>query len=477
MKDTIEKEGFMYKRRIRASYGARELFGQWITAAFSFYVFFFYENVIQLPVELAALAFIIYSVWNAVNDPFVGWLMEKIHMPWEKKGFKRFPWMLIGVIPWLLSYMLIFMVPTNWFGSGSAVAANQWLIFGWYLGTLCLYDTLLTLYDVNVISLYPDKFRGLKERRSVQGYGTILGITGLVLAFTIPSLLFIDTYTAQTYVSASMFSVIIGFMFFLIVIPGVYEDKKVKELYKSRIGTGEIQKVESFLSSTKRVIKDRTFMMKALHFFGYQVGGVMLQTSALYVSVNILLMGDEAIIYLLGSMLIGALLSTPFWTIIAHRVNDNRKLSIIAGFLLFAAFLPLIFVWELIGWIIGLFLFGIGLGGHWYVDPPTMGDVLDDVAVRTGKSQQAIYYGFQAFFIKFGQSFIAITIALSHSLTGYLVGQEKQPPSALFGIRIHTAIVPAILVLVTSLLFWKFYKLTPDKVAENKKKLKEMGLR
>ena len=477
MTETIEKEKFVYKRRIRASYGGRELFGQWITAAFGFYVFFFYENVIRLPVELAALAFTLYSVWNAVNDPFVGWLMEKIHMPWEKKGLKRFPWMLIGVIPWLLSYMLIFMVPANLYASESAVTANQWLIFAWYLGTLCLYDTMLTIYDVNVISLYPDKFRGLKERRSVQGYGTILGILGLVLAFTIPSIFFIDTYVAQTYVSASIFRVIIGFMFFLFIIPGIYEDKKVKGLYKSRIGTGEVPKVESFLISTKRVIKDRTFMVKALHFFGYQVGGVMLQTSALYVSANILLMGDEAIIFLLGSMLLGALISTPLWTIIAHRVNDNRKLSIIAAFLMFCSFVPLIFVWELVGWIISLFFFGIALGGHWYVDPPTMGDVLDDVAVRTGKSQQAIYYGFQSFFIKFGQSFIAITIAISHVLTDYDEGQAAQSPLALFGIRIHTAIVPAILVLVTGLLFWKYYKLTPDKVANNRKKIKEMGLR
>lgn len=477
LSETIESEGFVYKRRIRASYGARELFGQWISAAFGFYVFFFYENVILLPIELAALAFTLYSIWNAVNDPFVGWLMEKIHIRWEKKGYKRFPWMIIGVIPWLLSYMLIFMVPPDLYASESAVVANQWIIFAWYLGTLCIYDTVLTLYDVNVISLYPDKFRSLKERRSVQGYGTILGIIGLVLAFTIPSIFFIDTYVASTYINAAIFSVIFGFLLFLFVIPGIYEDKKVRELYKNRRRGVEVPKVESFLSSSVRVIKDRTFMMKALHFFGYQVGAVMLQTSALYVSANILLMGDEAIIFLLGSMLLGALISTPVWTLIAQKVNDNRKIGIIAAFLMFASFLPLIFVFEIIGWTISLFFFGIALGGHWYVDPPIMGDVLDDIAVRTGKSQQAIYYGFQAFFIKFGQSFIGITIAISHVLTGYNKGQAAQDALALFGIRIHTAIVPAILVLITGLLFWKFFKLTPSKVAENKKKLKEMGLR
>ena len=42
-------------------------------------------------------------------------------------------------------------------------------------------------------------------------------------------------------------------------------------------------------------------------------------------------------------------------------------------------------------------------------------------------------------------------------------------------IRIHTAIVPAAVMLVATLLFWWLYDLTPAKVMENKK-LEEMGL-
>lgn len=466
-------EEYTYRKRVMASYGARELFGQWITAAFGFYVFFFYENVIQLPVTLAALAFTLYSIWNAVNDPFIGWLMERIHMPWEKKGYRRFPWMIIGAFPWLVSYLLIFLVPEAWHADP---VGHQWLIFGWYLGTLMLYDTLLTLYDVNVISLFPDKFRGLKERRTVQGFGTGLGILGLVLAFILPSF-FMDETIASTYVNAAIFSVIMGCVLFLFIVPGIFEDKKVRALYQQRKESKEVVELEPFIKSTVRVFKDRTFMMKVIFFFGYQVGGVMIQTSALYVSFNLLLMGNDAIMFLLGAMLVGALISTPLWTILSIRVNDNRKMSIIAGIMLFVTFLPLIFTQGLITWMIFLLFFGVGIGGHWYVDPPTMGDVLDDIAVRTGKSQQSIYYGFQSFVIKFGQAFIAITIALSHVLTGYVQGQAAQDGLALFGVRLHTAIVPAILVLITLILFWKYYKLTPDKVAENKKKLKEIGLR
>ncbi|MFX1338768.1 MAG: MFS transporter, partial [Promethearchaeota archaeon] len=87
-----EKETYAHSKYIMASYGSREMFGQWIAAAFGFMVFFYYEAVVGLDVVLAAFAYVLYSIWNAINDPFFGYIMEKIHMPWEKKwGIKRFP--------------------------------------------------------------------------------------------------------------------------------------------------------------------------------------------------------------------------------------------------------------------------------------------------------------------------------------------------------------------------------------------------
>ncbi len=116
-----------------------------------------------------------------------------------------------------------------------------------------------------------------------------------------------------------------------------------------------------------------------------------------------------------------------------------------------------------------------------------MGDVLDDVAVKHGKRDPSVYYGYQALIIKLGQTTIALTIGLVHVLTGFptevpnltlaqLLVLSPTPDLALFGIRIHAVIVPAIIMLVATLLFWKFYDLTPQKVKENKAKLKELGI-
>jgi len=475
-----EKEVYQHSKFIMASYGSRELFGQWVGAAFGFTVFFFYEAVIGLNVVLAAVAFVIYNIWNAINDPLTGYMMEHFHFPWEKKaGYRRMPFIIGGAILWLLCYLAIFLIPLGW-----DPVKDQWLIFSWYLITLCIYDTFGTLYDVNAVSLYPDKFLGLNERRTVQGFGTILGIIGLVLAAIIPPL-FITTGEAVTYRNSAMATLGIGLILFMIIIPGIFEDKKIREQYKR---TRELMKTEesmSFFKSIKIVLSNKTFTTKMILFFGYQVGAVMLQTSAFYITTYILDSPALGVTLLLGSMLIGALVSVPIWTIASQRLNNNRKLSLIGGFFMFFTFIPMIFVTTVIEWVITLIAFGIGLGGQWFMDPPTTGDVLDEVAVKSGKRQPGLYYGWQAFIIKLGQSTIAITIAIVHTLTGFVEGapslalllaESPTPELAIFGIRIHSAIVPAILVLITTLVFWKYYKLTPDKVAANKEKLKEMGV-
>ncbi|HUW90536.1 MAG TPA: hypothetical protein VMV43_08435, partial [Candidatus Nanopelagicaceae bacterium] len=43
------------------------------------------------------------------------------------------------------------------------------------------------------------------------------------------------------------------------------------------------------------------------------------------------------------------------------------------------------------------------------------------------------------------------------------------------GIRLLLGVIPASVILVGTLIFWKFYPLTQEKVLENKAKLLELG--
>ena len=162
-------------------------------------------------------------------------------------------------------------------------------------------------------------------------------------------------------------------------------------------------------------------------------------------------------------------------------------MSLIGGWAMFLTFVPLAFGQFLgfIGWIVAMFLWGIGLGGQWFMDPPTMGGTLDYLTLRYKKRENSVYYGWNAFIIRLSGVFTALIFGLVHTLTGFVEGVQSlaelnasspTPELAVFGIIFHAAIVPAVLVLATILIFRKWYTLTPEVVAENKEKLRELGL-
>ena len=224
MTEQEEKEIRENSIPIMISYGAYQTFSQWITGAFGLYVFFFYEVEIGLNVGIAATALIIYSIWNAVNDPLVGYLMERIHMPWENRWGKRFPWVFLGAIPWLFSYLAIFLVPLDW-----DPVADQWLIFTWFVITLVIYDLLYTLWNVNATAQYPDKFKGKSERRLATGIGTLMGMIGIAVGSIIPPM-FIDRGVPQTYRVMAWVGVGIGLILFFFMIPGTRENPKIPRI-------------------------------------------------------------------------------------------------------------------------------------------------------------------------------------------------------------------------------------------------------
>jgi GPH family glycoside/pentoside/hexuronide:cation symporter len=475
------KSRFENSRLIHASFGSREMFSQWFTSAFGLYTFFFYESVIGLPSALALAAFLIFSVWNAINDPIAGYLMEKIKMPWQRRrNFHRFPWILIGGIPWIVSYLVIFLVPLRWHPPD-----DTWKIFAWYVGSLLLFDTFFTVYEINATSLFPVKFRKPEERRSVQGWGTLLGILGLVLAFVITGMI-VNQNHPESYRQGALVSFGGGFLLFALLLPGVYETKRLRAEYaRNQARAGDA--AQPFLVVARKVLSNRLVRVKYFFFFGYQAAVALVNASAMYVIAYILDDPEnKSLPLIMGAMLVGALVSTPLWVTVSQKVNDNKKMSIFAGLLMTASFVPMIFAVTRWQWVATLALFGVSLGGQWFMDPPTMGDVLDDAAVRTGKREQSIYYGFQTFIVRFGEALKAAVIALAHIATGFVVGaptlagQQAANPAgwrlAIFGIRVHTAIVPALLVLVMTIVFWRRFDLTPQKAAENRKKLEELGI-
>ena len=450
------------------SYAFGTFLNEFIMMAFFAFSFFYYESEIGLNVWLVGLGYIIYAVWNAVNDPLVGYLTDR-PFRFTKKWGRRFPWILIGGVPWVLSYVLIFTPPSV----DPKSASGAWILFAWLVMSMCLYDTFASIFWVNYSSLFPDKFRSVDERRSANGIAVVIGIFGSVGGAVVPPL-FITFGVLSSYIIQAGVVFIICIIAVALVIPGSRDDQPTVDRFLSAYD--EKMERTSFFKTLRTAMKQRNFVAVILILFLYQVMIRSMTASIPYIVRFILKMPASVITLIMGAFMITVIISTPIWVKLAQKRNDNRKVMLITGTLLTIFTIPLIFVNTLMGFLIAMVIWGTVLGGFWVMQLPILGDVIDESVVITDKREEGIYMGFNQFFSRLAIMAQAISFAIVHSLTGFVEGASTQSAQAEMGIHIHFAVVPFFAMLLGVLIFWKFYDLTPEKVQQNQLKIRELKL-
>ncbi len=454
-----------HSRRSIASYSFAGFIWEFLVMAFSAYSYFYYETEVGLNSLLCGLAFIIYAIWNAVNDPLMGYLTDR-PFKFTKKWGRRFPWLLIGGFPWIISYILIFTPPDVNPQDGA------WIIFAWFTITICLYDTFATLFMVNYDALFPDKFRSDEERRMVTGTRVPIAVFGTVLGAVLPPL-FIEFGNEQSYLLQAGFVFLICLIALFISLPGTREDQVRIDSYLE--SCEEIEKT-SFFKEFRRALKQKAFVAYIFLYFCYMVLVRSMTSSIAYSVRYILKMEANAISLIMLAFLVGVLISIPIWYKLANRINNNRKVMIISGTLVGLFVSPLIILEDYTLIIITLFIWGLAEGGFWLMLSPVFADTIDESVVETGERREGLYNGFLAFFARLAIAAQAISFAVTHTLTGFVEGADTQSDLAVWGIHIHLALIPMIFMLIGIFIFWKFYDLTPKRVQEVQLKLKQLKL-
>jgi GPH family glycoside/pentoside/hexuronide:cation symporter len=449
-----------------ASYGFAKFIEEFLAIAFGAYGFFYYESEIGLNVWLTSFGYILFAIWNAIDDPLMGYLTNR-PFKFTKKWGRRFPWILISGIPWILCYVLIFTPPNVNPQSGA------WILFAWLVFSTCLFDTFGSIFVVSFTSLFPDKFRSIKERRIASGVSTPVGIVGIALGSILPPL-FIVFGDLQSYVIQAGVVVITLFIAFVLSIPGLRDDQACVDLYLAKC-EAKLEK-ESFFKVLKFTLRHKSFLVYIFCYILYQFMTVSMTASIPYLVRFVLNMEADAITIVMAGFLVGALISIYFWIKLANKTNDTRKVMIIAGLTLVITTIPLIFIEEYITLIFVMILWGAALGGFWAIIVPAFADVIDESVIMMNKREEGIYNGLLTFYGRIAIILQAISFAIIHTLTGFEEGAATQTPLAVQGIHIHLALLPAIAMLIGILVFWKLYDLTPDKIAAVKKKLDELKL-
>ena len=445
------------------------------TATMSLFMFFFYHTKIGLDPFLILVVTIINTLWAGLNDPLIGWLTDR-NLKWTRKWGRRFPWIAIGIIPQSLSLIMIFAPP------GTVSELGPLPVMLWLIFSLFVFDLFITLVDIHVSILRADKFRTETERRKYAGSWGFFDMLAQILGMMLPPLLFFFGETILSYtVMAAIIAVIMIIFGAIFVFKGAREDKIIIDRYYSR----EYESLNVF-KGVWLVIKQKSFMALYAGYVAFLVATTIMTGMVAYLVTFILRDPDpDAMIIYLALFLGGALISIPIWIRVLKKMNNNKKTYIIGSLLLCCLIIPLTFFQTNIDLMIIMFFAGIGNGSVWTIGMPVLySNVQDDFVVRNGKNQKGILIGTWAV-ISLVTAFIdEALITIVFTSTGFdaglkdytaLVASGADVGLVLFGIRLLLGVIPAIVILVGTLIFWKFYPLTQEKVMENKAKLAEIG--
>lgn len=451
------------------------------TATMSLFLYFFYHTVVGLEPIWILTVVVINTIWAGLNDPLIGWLTDR-NFKWTRKWGRRFPWIAIGFIPQSLALIMIFS-PPDLPKDINGVLLNPLPVMLWLILSLFIFDLFITLVEIHTAILRADKFRTETERRKYAGSWGFFDMIAQVLGMMIPPLLlfFGDIIISYTVMAAiiAVIAIIFGIIF---VFKGAREDKIIIDRYYSR----EYERIHVF-KGVLLVIKQKSFMA----LYGSYVLWLSASTIAIgmvaYLVTFLLQSNDpDAMVPFFALFLLGSLISIPFWLKLLKRMNNHKKLYIVGSILLAGCYALLTFFQTEIDLMIFMFLVGFVNGCVWTIGMPVLyANVQDDFVVRNGKNQKGILVGTWAVISLITAFIDEALITLVFSITGFNAGIPDYATLittpginvelVLLGIRMLLGVIPGLVILVGTLIFWKLYPLTQEKVLENKAKLKELG--
>ncbi|MFX1515336.1 MAG: MFS transporter [Promethearchaeota archaeon] len=455
------------------SFSVADLHLAFFSFALGQYLLLFYETEVTLGIWYVTLGYIIYALWNAVNDPLIGFITDRPRGYWQKWG-KRFPLIIISSIPFVISMAFIFS-PLMW-----NPTTQPLLYLLWFVLSTCFFDTFFSILQTSHLAQYPELFRQDTERRNSGFWMMVMGLVGTALGALVPGV-FIDYYNRGSYSVMGWVLGIIGFIFFILYIYGHREPEALRSRY---IKEQAQEQQESFISVLRTMLKQKNFRVFLLIFFLDSIIGVSLTASISYIVKYDLEMDAFMASVVLAGFIFGALGSMVPWLYYSQRLKNNRKMLIIGVFLNTIFLLPFMFTWDLLTLLIAAFILGIGGGALRIGRNPVMADVVDEAVLKSGKRIEGSLMGVYTFFNRLALIAQGLIFAIVHELTQFdptvdpfdPINPTHQSELALLGIRIHTAFIPMVLCLLGLIVFYRVYDITPDKSDHIKTQLQKVGL-
>jgi GPH family glycoside/pentoside/hexuronide:cation symporter len=398
---------------------------------FIFFFAFFLTDIALLPSNLAALVLLIGGIWDAVNDPLIGALADRVRTRWGR----RRPFFLFNALPFAATFTMLWWVPPG----------GDLLKMVWYALAYVLFDTSFTLMTVPYGALTPELTEDYDERTELTGWRMATSMLGgLVAAFFVPVIVGVFARKASGY-----FVVGAGFGI-LACVPYLMLFFTTKE----RFASSERPR-ESVVASFIATLKNRAFRYAAgIYLLSWATVNLVASLLQYYVTYWVRI--PDQLEFVLVVVQGAALACIPLIVFLSGRLGKRGAYSLAAGWwalvMLGLAIIPgsaRTLAYVLAG------LAGFGVAGAHVIPWSMVPDVIEEDEMQSGFRREGAFYGVIVFIQKSGTAFMLALVQWILHWTGYVPGQE-QPGSALLAIRLLIGVVPAVLLGLSILLAMRY---------------------
>lgn len=427
----------------KLSYGSGD-FGSAVVASLKgFFLLIFLTDVARLDPAAAGSILLITKIWDAVNDPLIGWLSDRTRSRWGR----RRPWILFGAIPFGLLFFLLWLTP-------SLSPTGRYL---YYLTVALAGDVAFTMVNLPYAALTPELTRDYDERTRLNSFRFAFSTVGALIAAVVhPQIVRAFPTPQQGYlISAALWGVLITIPCFIVVAGTRERTTTSVPTAAERIPYWEQVRIALANRPYRFVIG-----LYLLSWFTLQ----LVQTVLVYFLTYYLRRADQIPLVLLavqGSCFIFLFV----WAQLSQRL-DKRIVFLLGGSLWLVVQLAIFFITpERLGWIYPLAaLAGAGVAVAYLIPWAMMPDVIEYDELLTGQRREGIFYGFMVFLQKSCLALGLYFVGLALSWTGYITPTDAvttpiQPPQALEAIRFLIGPLPAA-ILAASLVLAYFYPIT-----------------
>jgi glycoside/pentoside/hexuronide:cation symporter, GPH family len=458
----LRKNAPQFGNSERLAYGAGELGPAMAGSTIIFFQLVFLTDVAGMNPGLAGSVLLIARIWDAVNDPLIGWLSDHTRTPWGR----RLPWMVASALPFSGFFLMFWLVPE--FAGPHA----QWHHFVYYLVVAVLYSTFSTALGLPHSSLTAELSRDYDERSRLTAFRMGFSLAGSVGGLIVALLVFHILKDAPKTIQYAVFGAavaIIGLISVIFCLTGIWQIAISRD--RQRLRRQEADE----LAAKPLPLREQLGLVLANKAFVLVCGIYLCSWLAMQFTATVLPFYTQSWLrlppttfqLLALTVQTTALCLMPFLGWVSVRIG-KKPVYFVGMSLWLLAQAGLMYLQPGDTTIIFLMAFvaGFGISVCYLIPNAMLPDVIEYDELRTGRRREGIYYGFCVFLQKTALAIGTFVVGQLLALAGYISSgpneaTPEQPESALLAIRLAIGPLPA-LALIIGMVLTVFYPVTRE---------------